>query len=94
MFNSKKAICTLKNNQQLIQLRSSGQYFMKNGRAIAIMPIRIIRNKFETKYENEHRKTPDRRAMPRRCFFPYTKYPIPIEPNNNPHINEAVLSII
>jgi hypothetical protein len=73
---------------------SSAQYLMKYGRAIKAIPIRIIRYTLETKYGNAHRTTPDRRAMPRRCFFPYIKYPIPIEPNNIPHINDVVLSII
>jgi len=58
------------------------------------MAIRIIRNTLETKYGKTHSTTPDRRAMPRRCFLPYIKYPNPIEPNNTPHIIDAVLSII
>jgi len=67
---------------------------MKYGRAIKIMAIRIIRSTLETKYGKIHSRTPDRRAMPRRCFFPYTKYPKPIEANNTPHIIDAELSII
>ncbi len=72
----------------------STQYFTKYGSAIKAMPIRIIRNTLETKYGKAHRTTPDRRAMPLRCFLPYIKYPIPIEPYNTPHIIDVVLSII
>ena len=70
------------------------QYLRKYGRAIKKMAIRIIRNMLETKYGKAHSTKPDRRAIPRRCFFPYIKYPIPIEPNSTPHIIVVVLSII
>ena len=73
---------------------SSAQYLIKYGRAIKVLPIRIIRNMLETKYGNAHRTTPDSRAIPRCCFLPYMKYPIPIEPNNTAHIIDVVLSII
>lgn len=32
--------------------------------------------------------------MPRCCFFPYTKYPIPIDPKNTPHISDAVSMLL
>jgi len=67
---------------------------MKNGKAIKTMPITMIRNTLEIKYGKTHSAIPDRRAMARRCFFPYTKYPNPIEPNNIPHIIDVVLPII
>jgi len=58
------------------------------------MPARNIRKTLEIKNGNAHRTTPDRRAMPRRCFLPYIKYPMPIDPNNTPDIIDVVLSII
>lgn len=58
------------------------------------MAVRIIRNALATKYGKIHSKTPDSRAIPRRCFLPYIKYPIPIEPNNTPHMIDAALSIM
>lgn len=54
------------------------------------MPIRSIRNMFETKYGNTHSTTPDSSAIPLCCLLPYIKYPIPIEPNITPHIIDVV----
>ncbi len=72
---------------------SVDQYFIKNGRAMKTMPTRIIVSTLGTKYGKAHKATPDRRAMPFRCFFPYTKYAMPNEPNNKLHIILAELSM-
>jgi len=66
---------------------------MKYGKAIRAMPTRMIRNMLEIKYGKVHKAIPERSGTPRFCFFPYTKYPKPIEPNNKPQIIDAELYI-
>ena len=73
---------------------SVGQDLITNGRAIKTMPTRIIMSTLETKYGKAHKATPARRAMPCRCLFPYTRYAMPNEPNNKPHIILAELSMV
>ena len=69
------------------------QYLMKYGKAIKTMPTRMIKNTLETKYGKAHKAIPEKSATPRFCFFPYIRYPIPIEPNKIPHIIDE-LSIV
>ena len=56
-------------------------------------PIRTMTIELDIKYGKTHNPIPDKSAMPRRCLRPYTRYPMPIEPNNIPHIRDAVLPI-
>ena len=70
------------------------QDLMKYGKAIKTMPIKMIRNIFETKYVKQHKATPENMATNRLCFFPYIKYPAPIAPNKTLHIICVELPII
>ncbi len=55
---------------------------------------RMIRSiTLDTKYGKTHNATPAKRAVTLCCFFPYMKYPMPIELKNRA-IKSVVVSIV
>jgi len=69
------------------------QYLMKYGKIIKTIPIKTRKYRLATKYENTINPIPENSATVCSCFFPYIKYPKPIELNNASRIIDTLLYI-